>query len=269
MQRTMTPTFGTTAVRLWPADPGELPEVATYDLRVERPGVVGWNGFLEMAEVPLDFVLREPLELPDDLDDFSVLAFMLVWGPLTESGGRALDQLPATERQGVPRSRDHWSLAVQRHHLRVLRAVARHWIASRSGGDVRAAWTAEGWNTPKSETMAWDWWADYLNAAMAGFHMHVEVEVDDRKLRGMNLVGGPTIYAVAMRQLAQLASAGELIRHCANDRCGRPFTRQRGRSQYGQEHATGVLYCSRECARAQAERKRRARRAAERKAAQA
>ena len=28
--------------------------------RVERPGVVGWNGFLEMAEVPLDFTRAPP-----------------------------------------------------------------------------------------------------------------------------------------------------------------------------------------------------------------
>ena len=51
---------------------------------------------------------------------------------------------------------------------------------------------------------------------------------------------------------------------CANERCNRLFTRQRGRAQFENTgHSSGVIYCSNLCAKAQAERVRRARKRAE------
>ncbi len=44
------------------------------------------------------------------------------------------------------------------------------------------------------------------------------------------------------------------VHQCANERCDRAFVRQRGRAAHRQHRTTGVKYCSRECARAQAQR---------------
>jgi hypothetical protein len=48
-------------------------------------------------------------------------------------------------------------------------------------------------------------------------------------------------------------------RICANTQCHRLFVRQEGRASYGQHRTRGVLYCTRACARSQAQRAYRAR----------
>jgi hypothetical protein len=69
----------------------------------------------------------------------------------------------------------------------------------------------------------------------------------------------PTIYSVSFLQLYNHLAEGATARICANETCLGAFVRQRGRAEYNQHRTVGVKYCSRECARAQAQRQLRRR----------
>jgi hypothetical protein len=68
-----------------------------------------------------------------------------------------------------------------------------------------------------------------------------------------DLVEAP-LYAVCCLELFNHLMEHAQVRRCANERCGRPFARQRGRAEHGQYRLRGVKYCSTYCARAQAQR---------------
>lgn len=71
----------------------------------------------------------------------------------------------------------------------------------------------------------------------------------------------PTLFNVAALQIANDILLGVTKRKCANENCDHEFTRQRGRAQYGEYRLKEVFYCSTSCARAQAQRNLRRRRA--------
>lgn len=91
-----------------------------------------------------------------------------------------------------------------------------------------------------------------INAALSAF----SIGIGDLETRQ------PTIYSVSFLQLYNHMVEHATLRRCANEPCGQYFVRQRGRAQYGQFRTTGVKYCSRVCARSQAQRQLRRRRRA-------
>lgn len=107
------------------------------------------------------------------------------------------------------------------------------------------------------------------NAAPAsGDELSGRSEQADRRRRGSQSRAVPgdladrhlSVCSVAFLQLYNHLAEGASVRRCANQNCGRQFVRQRGRAEYGQHRTTGIKYCSRECARAQAQREPRRRR---------
>ena len=278
MEGANTSTFRPT-LTVWPAEPPTLPWVVVHELRRSPDHDSGqftsWDphpATANTAALPEDFCLRECLATdPDDLD--AVFDLISRWGRLTplESHLRnPFDSLPAgldrlipqvadtTSRQALrqlaktpPPPTTH-SLTCEAHYLRVLHALTRHTIGSLQGHQPAGAWTTAGFR--RDTTEPWGTFVMTMNAALKPFSVHI------RYPGAETLLDAPSTYEVAVLQLAQLIAENRQVRRCANDRCTRLFTRQRGRAKYDKTgHSTGVLYCSAQCAKAQAERNRRAR----------
>ncbi len=152
-----------------------------------------------------------------------------------------------------------------RFHLAVLRSLARHLLAYLEHGseaDVVSIWADEGAFAPRTAGDAWTLWKKLLDRGLSTFAVHVRLASDD------DAAGRPmptSLYSCVCLELAHYLTSGTktTVQRCANDRCRQPFTKQRGRSQFGQHRSTGVRFCSPLCAKAQSERDRRARRRGE------
>ena len=84
-----------------------------------------------------------------------------------------------------------------------------------------------------------------------------ESDIDWARLGGYD--GRPDLLDVLILQLYNDIARGANYSHCASETCGRLFSLQLGRSEYEQHRTQGVKYCSRNCARAQANREYRRR----------
>jgi len=112
-------------------------------------------------------------------------------------------------------------------------------------------------DAPEPETMTdlLDTLIDLVNSVAAA--AAPRIEVTHPQLEAQNVAYGrplPRILTAMCIQALRFIAIGAPASRCANESCGRFFTRQRGRSTYGQSRGSGVLYCSAGCARAQAQR---------------
>jgi hypothetical protein len=261
----------------------QVPNVMRMDIaRAEEGRILGIQGVSADREVslPPELAIREIPRL-DASDVDALIAFMEIWGPLTSwSNQSSLELLPdfdqdkfgidpvvtAPRRLG-PEETPFIPFQIVSHHVSVLKAVIEHWFAYQSSDDsaIISAWVNDGFEKP-SIVGAWDRWTAYLNAGLAPFTVRLDVE----GLRApphypWELKPWITAYSAMMLQIYNDVASNTAWRICENEPCGRMFARQEGRAEAGQHRTTGVIYCTKECARAQASRQLRRRRAAERK----
>ncbi len=116
-------------------------------------------------------------------------------------------------------------------------------------------WQESNAPEPESMTDLLDTLIDLVNSVAAA--AAPRIELTHPQLEAQNVAYGrplPRILAAMCIQALRFIAIGAPASRCANESCGRFFTRQRGRSTYGQSRGSGVLYCSAGCARAQAQR---------------
>ncbi|MEU9211185.1 hypothetical protein AB0D27_25395 [Streptomyces sp. NPDC048415] len=235
------------------------------------------------VELPEDFYLRELMELPaDDLE--GAARMMAAYGPLfgadrddlsfdDEDVYYAVQDIPEADSEQQP-----YPFGVHRDlvaiYVRTAQDAITTWLAcQREGGLeelVRSHVTEETLADLRSQSQhreqPWPQSLEELQEILIDSELTSLQEVLNRALGLFSIGIGdlsdryPTVYSVAFLQLYNHLVEGATVHHCANEPCGRAFVRQRGRAEYGQHRTTGVKYCSRECARAQAQRELRRRR---------
>ncbi|MCX8032671.1 MAG: hypothetical protein N3B14_04675 [Thermoleophilia bacterium] len=155
-------------------------------------------------------------------------------------------------------------------YIGLIRDMTRVWYYLGSGaGDFDRL--LEEWETelmrPDSPSQAWGFLHDHLNAALKPFHVKCHWVSIGERTTSQDPPFSAGLYNVLALQLANHMAEEAEYRVC--QKCGSLFVRQRGRSRFDQYRVRDpkVKYCSSYCARAQAQKAYRQRKAAVRKEA--
>jgi hypothetical protein len=141
-----------------------------------------------------------------------------------------------------------------RPHLDTFRFLRDGWIVASATGDLADYHRLfEGLPHAGSLRETVKDWVNGLNKGLGLVHPKIQHPLADEV--------GATLYGASCLQLYNHIVEQAQYKVCANESCGQIFVRQQGRAGAQQRKSEGVKYCSNKCARAQAQRELRKRRA--------
>ena len=272
---------------LWPGTVLATPELNPMPMVEVQGDWIAWPSLYrdDLVELPQDFYLRELMEIdPGDLH--AVADMMRKYGIMFsfEQSGIPEEwriEVPEPPSSGDPDSVDPgFHKDEVRLHLEIAQEAIKTWMALQEPDSEEAIkalaiadypdgkfyrvspqeGTQEEITGEEFEELAVSVrlgdMTETMNAALSGIHVGVihQVYREERHLPGHH-----SIYSTCFLQLYNHMVEQAPMKTCANEMCRRAFVRQRGRSHYDQNRLQGVKYCSRNCARAQAQRELRRR----------
>jgi hypothetical protein len=155
---------------------------------------------------------------------------------------------------------------------RAIRDLHAAWRCLRDGDDPRQVdWANPRMPQPEqSRNLAVSTTATFLehtvSDALRGFSPRMWL-LDDAQRRVFEMSPTPTtpeplnvtMFEVLVLELFRHIVENASFKSCQNPACGQTFVRQEGGAAHGQSRMTGVMYCSRTCSRAVAQRRYRSR----------
>ena len=273
---------------VWPSQKVEVPPVWAYPVRrvkewfVYDPQETLFDGHVMSEEklghsvpVPDELYLREVLAL-DLADEDALLAFVGEYGPLGYEPEKSclpyfiaeeiLDKLENGLRYDTESDVLFQSLVSVQAHLRSIRDAARLYkvqTAQMTLEELKENWELGEMEVecPADATEVDRMLAVIVNQGLLPFQVGIRLVGSDAEPWEVGLTA-PDIYSCLCLQLFNHIAEEAIYLTCHNERCGRLFVRQQGRSEKGGHRTTGVMYCSDYCARAQGQRELRKRKAA-------
>jgi hypothetical protein len=237
---------------------------------------------VERTSLPDDFYLRELMEV-DPADLATVAGWMSKYGHLGGSIEAGSWDYEEHSRLQELEDREHprygpWSLhgELVRLHISEAQGAIATWLACRRPGGLDELVETEVTEQHLADIAAendhddsgYPTTLEELRSTTLGLRLALLRSALRYNLAPFSVGLGsltdrqPSILSAAFLQLYNHLAEDATIRTCANETCGRDFVRQRGRAEYGQNRTSGIKYCTRECARAQAQREHRRRKAA-------
>lgn len=237
-----------------------------------------------LIDVPVDFYLRELADL-DIEDSGSVANFIDAWGAPVQHD-RLSHRRVSSDVENLARAQHALPADVSMDDAREDAAIELGLLPEKAGGGLKARFDrmaeirAAGLDEDEILARILNWgevisaldsmltmrhiasatpddidlpaYLSELNLGLRFFAPHVEIDG--------TRTPHPTILNVVAAQIANDIYSGAQLRVCRNETCRRTFTKQRGRADYGAYRTKGVLYCSKSCAKSQAQRELRRRR---------